>query len=122
ARPAGAGECEPLGTPTSGASRLYDEARMAAAAGEVAYLVVTGSRAAYRAPDLVRGLLAQVPRVLTLLTPNAARVIAARDLSWWPRLSGDARRSSWPCRSMSRCCGIHKHPYRSSGCGRGMSR
>jgi len=48
---------------------------------KLAYLVVTGSSAAYRAPDLVRALLRIVPRVITLLTPNATRVIAPRDLS-----------------------------------------
>ncbi len=51
---------------------------------ELAYLVVTGSRAAYRASDLVRGLLSLVPRVVTLTTPSAARVIATRDLSVIP--------------------------------------
>jgi phosphopantothenoylcysteine synthetase/decarboxylase len=47
----------------------------------VAYLVVTGTTTAPRAVDLVRGLRALLPRVLTIATPNAAQVIAARDLS-----------------------------------------
>jgi phosphopantothenoylcysteine synthetase/decarboxylase len=47
----------------------------------LAYLVVTGTTTAPRAVDLVRGLLALLPRVLTIATPNAAQVIAARDLS-----------------------------------------
>jgi phosphopantothenoylcysteine synthetase/decarboxylase len=47
----------------------------------LAYVVVTGAATAPRAAELVRGLLGLVPRVLTLVTPNAARVIAARDLS-----------------------------------------
>jgi phosphopantothenoylcysteine synthetase/decarboxylase len=48
---------------------------------EVAYLVVCGARTAARAPDLVRGLLAVAPTVFTLLTENATRVIAPRELS-----------------------------------------
>jgi phosphopantothenoylcysteine synthetase/decarboxylase len=51
---------------------------------ELAYLVVTGTTTAARAPDLVRGLLELVPRVITLCTPNSARVIAPRDLSVIP--------------------------------------
>jgi phosphopantothenoylcysteine synthetase/decarboxylase len=51
---------------------------------QLAYLVVTGTTTAARAPELVRGLLGLVPRVLTLLTPNAARVIAPRELSVIP--------------------------------------
>lgn len=48
---------------------------------ELAYLVVTGTTTAPRAVDLVHGLLGLVPRVITLATPNAARVIAVRELS-----------------------------------------
>lgn len=48
---------------------------------ELAYLVVTGTTTAPRAVELVRGLLGLVPRVITLATPNAARVIAVRELS-----------------------------------------
>jgi phosphopantothenoylcysteine synthetase/decarboxylase len=51
---------------------------------QLAYLIVTGTTTASRAPDLVRGLLALVPTVLTLATPNSARVIAPRDLSVIP--------------------------------------
>jgi phosphopantothenoylcysteine synthetase/decarboxylase len=51
---------------------------------QLAYLIVSGTTTASRAPDLVRGLLALVPRVLTLTTPNAARVMAPRDLSVIP--------------------------------------
>jgi phosphopantothenoylcysteine synthetase/decarboxylase len=50
----------------------------------VGYLIVTGTTSAPQAPELVRGLLDVLPEVLTLLTPNAARVIAARDLSVLP--------------------------------------
>jgi len=49
--------------------------------GELAYLVVTGAATASRAPELVRALLDYVPRVVTLLTPNAQRVVAARELA-----------------------------------------
>jgi phosphopantothenoylcysteine synthetase/decarboxylase len=48
---------------------------------QLAYLVVCGATTASRAPDLVRGLLALVPSVITLPTDNAARVIAPRELS-----------------------------------------
>ena len=48
---------------------------------QLAYLIVTGTTTASRAPELVRGLRALVPEVLTLTTPNAARVISPRDLS-----------------------------------------
>ena len=48
---------------------------------DLAYLVITGTTTAARAPDLVRGLLDIVPGVITLCTPNSERVIAPRDLS-----------------------------------------
>ena len=51
---------------------------------ELAYLVVTGTTTAPLAVELVRGVLELVPRVITLVTPNAQRVIAPRDLSSIP--------------------------------------
>jgi len=51
---------------------------------DLAYLVITGTTTAARAPDLVRGLLDLVPSVITLCTPNSERVIAPRDLSVIP--------------------------------------
>jgi phosphopantothenoylcysteine synthetase/decarboxylase len=51
---------------------------------ELAYLIVTGTTTAPRAVELVHGLLGLVPRVLTLTTPNASRVMAPRDLSVIP--------------------------------------
>jgi phosphopantothenoylcysteine synthetase/decarboxylase len=51
---------------------------------ELAYLIVTGTTTAPVATELVRGLRELVPRVLTIATPNAARVIAPRDLSSIP--------------------------------------
>jgi phosphopantothenoylcysteine synthetase/decarboxylase len=51
---------------------------------ERAYLVVTGSSAATRAPDLVRGLQTLVREVITLPTPNTERVIGLRELSIVP--------------------------------------
>ena len=51
---------------------------------ELAYLVVTGTTTAPRAAELIEGLLRLVPRVITLTTPHAARVIAVRDLSVIP--------------------------------------
>jgi phosphopantothenoylcysteine synthetase/decarboxylase len=51
---------------------------------ELAYIVVTGTTTAPLAIELVRGVLELVPRVITLATPNARRVIAPRDLSVIP--------------------------------------
>jgi phosphopantothenoylcysteine decarboxylase/phosphopantothenate--cysteine ligase len=50
----------------------------------VAYLIVTGTTTAPRAIELVHSLLELVQQVITILTPNAARVIAPRDLSVIP--------------------------------------
>lgn len=50
----------------------------------LAYLIVTGTTTAPRAIDLVRGLVARFPEVLSLMTPHAARVLAPRDLSSAP--------------------------------------
>src|SRR5437764_699833 len=47
----------------------------------VGYLIVTGTTTAPRAVELVQGLLDLVPRVITIATPNAAQVMAPRDLS-----------------------------------------
>jgi phosphopantothenoylcysteine synthetase/decarboxylase len=51
---------------------------------ELAYLIVTGTTTAPRAAEMVRGLLELVPRVITIATPNAAQVVAPRDLSSIP--------------------------------------
>jgi phosphopantothenoylcysteine synthetase/decarboxylase len=51
---------------------------------DLAYLVITGTTTAARAPELIRGLLCLVPRVITLCTPNSERVLAPRDLSVLP--------------------------------------
>ena len=51
---------------------------------QLAYLIVTGTTSAPQAPELIQGLLGTFPEVITLVTPNAARVIAARDLSVLP--------------------------------------
>lgn len=51
---------------------------------QLAYLIVTGTTTAPLAVELVHGLRALVPRVISIATPNAARVIAARDLSSIP--------------------------------------
>jgi phosphopantothenoylcysteine synthetase/decarboxylase len=51
---------------------------------DLAYLIVTGTTTAPWAVDLVRGLLGLVPRVITIATPNAAQVMAPRDLSVIP--------------------------------------
>ncbi len=52
---------------------------------DTAYLIVTGTSAAPAVvPDLVAGLAARFPAVLTLPTPNAARVISPWDLNQLP--------------------------------------
>jgi phosphopantothenoylcysteine synthetase/decarboxylase len=51
---------------------------------QLAYLIVTGTRTAPRALELVAGLLGCVPQVITIATPNAAQVIAQRDLATVP--------------------------------------
>jgi phosphopantothenoylcysteine synthetase/decarboxylase len=51
---------------------------------ELAYLIVTGTTTAPLAIELARGLRDLVPRVITIATPHAARVIAPRDLSTIP--------------------------------------
>jgi phosphopantothenoylcysteine synthetase/decarboxylase len=49
---------------------------------DVAYLVLSGTTTATRCPDLLRGLVGLgFSTVIALPTPNAARVIAARDLA-----------------------------------------
>jgi len=50
----------------------------------LAYLVVTGTTTAPFAIDLVHGLVARFPQVISLMTPHAARVLAPRDLSSVP--------------------------------------
>ena len=52
---------------------------------QTAYLIITGAGvAADVAPDLTAGLAARFATVLTLLTPNASRVVSQRDLSRLP--------------------------------------
>ena len=50
----------------------------------LAYLIVTGTTTAPRAAELVQALLSLVPAVITIATPNAAQVMAPRDLSVLP--------------------------------------
>ena len=48
----------------------------------LAYLIVSGTTTAARAPELVRALLSVgYTRVIAIPTPNAARVLAARELA-----------------------------------------
>src|SRR6202049_1337491 len=51
---------------------------------ELAYLIVTGTTTAPRAGEMVPGLLDLPPRLITIATPNAAQVVAPRDLSSIP--------------------------------------
>ncbi|MEW5987376.1 MAG: flavoprotein [Chloroflexota bacterium] len=48
------------------------------------YLIVTGTLTAYRAPELISGLTTSRKPVITILTPNAGRVIAPRELARVP--------------------------------------
>lgn len=48
------------------------------------YLLVTGAGTARRLPGLLPRLLALVPRVMTVLTPNAERVVSPRELALVP--------------------------------------
>ena len=49
---------------------------------DVAYLILSGTTTATRCPDLLRGLLGLgFPTVIAIPTPNAARVIAPRELA-----------------------------------------
>jgi phosphopantothenoylcysteine synthetase/decarboxylase len=50
----------------------------------LAYLIVTGTTTAPRAIELVQGLLLRFRQVITIATPNAAPVIAVRELSSIP--------------------------------------
>jgi len=52
---------------------------------DVAYLVISGAATAARCPDILRGLVdLGFPTVIALPTPNAARVLASRDLGEVP--------------------------------------
>ena len=48
---------------------------------DLAYLVVSGTTTASRAPELIRGIQGLGLATITLLTPNASRVISPRDLA-----------------------------------------
>lgn len=48
------------------------------------YLIVTGAGTARRAPALLPRLVELGPRVLTVLTPNASRVVSPRELALVP--------------------------------------
>jgi len=48
------------------------------------YLLVTGAGTARRAPGLIAALAPRVPNLLTVLTPNAARVVSPRELGLVP--------------------------------------
>lgn len=50
----------------------------------VAYLIVSGTTTAPLAIELARGLVSRFAQVITIATPHAARVVAARDLSVVP--------------------------------------
>src|ERR1700726_2991671 len=56
--------------------------KMSSETFDVAYLVLSGTTTAARCPELLRGLVGLgFATVIALPTPNASRVIAARDLA-----------------------------------------
>lgn len=48
------------------------------------YLLVSGAATARRVPTLLHGLVSAAPRVITVLTPNAQRVVSPRELALVP--------------------------------------
>ena len=51
---------------------------------DVAYLVITGASTARRAPELIQALSPRVSRLITLMTPNAMRIVSPRELALVP--------------------------------------
>lgn len=51
---------------------------------DTAYLIVTGTSSARRAPGLVAKLIDLAPRVITVVTPNAQRIVSPRELALVP--------------------------------------
>ena len=51
---------------------------------ETAYLIVSGAGTARRVPDLLRELVTFDLRILTLLTPNATKIVSPRELALVP--------------------------------------
>lgn len=51
---------------------------------DTVYLVVSGAATARRVPSLLSHLVGVAPRVLTVLTPNATRVVSPRELALVP--------------------------------------
>jgi phosphopantothenoylcysteine synthetase/decarboxylase len=53
-------------------------------AHDTLYLIVTGAATARRIPALLPDLMRLAPRVITVLTPNAQRVVSPRELALVP--------------------------------------
>lgn len=51
---------------------------------DIGYLIISGAAPARRTPELIAGLSDIVPRVLTLMTPNAQQIISPRELALVP--------------------------------------
>lgn len=51
---------------------------------DVAYLVITGASTARRAPEIIQALSPCVSRLITLMTPNAKRIVSPRELALVP--------------------------------------
>lgn len=45
------------------------------------YLIISGASTARRVPELLRKLCAHAPRVITVLTPSAQRIVSPRELA-----------------------------------------
>ena len=74
--------------------RHRQTAQAARLEGRLVALGVTGSIAAYKAPELVRALQAEGAEVVALLTPAAARFVAPLALAALTRHAGRGRRRS----------------------------
>lgn len=48
---------------------------------DVIYVLVTGAATARRIPELIEELVGHVPKLLTVLTPNARQVVSPRELA-----------------------------------------
>jgi phosphopantothenoylcysteine synthetase/decarboxylase len=51
---------------------------------DIAYLIITGAGTARRAPEIIQHLAPRVGQLLTLMTPNASRIISPRELALVP--------------------------------------
>ena len=78
---------------------------------DVVYLVLSGTTTAARCPEILRGLVGLgFKTVIALPTPNASRVIAARELADVRVRRSSNRSSTWRSarvRRLASCCSRH---------------